>query len=328
MRTPKNMSICIQQFHEASQTGGEASPSTFGYNTARMQDSLVERAMAMARIGVWSCNLSDDRLTWSPVVYDLFGLPSDVVPERRQTVQMYTDESRVALERLRAQAIATRGTFTLDAQIIRATGDMRWMRITAEMNDNMRGEPVLHGLKQDITEEKSRSEELRRLAEKDALTGLASRTVYESSFLNRRGPALPLVPLGALVLFDLDDFKGINDRIGHSAGDSCLRAFADRLAAHFPDALLISRIGGDEFAVVIGAHVSRRSIEMQVTRFLGKVRAPISWRGHVFTVGATSGIAHSFDPFSYDPEELFVRADTALYAAKRSSRSSRSFRHN
>ncbi|KQM14731.1 hypothetical protein ASE49_11190 [Novosphingobium sp. Leaf2] len=288
-----------------------------------MTDPALDRAMALARIGAWSCNLLDNRLSWTSGVYDIFGLPPQMVPDRQQTVAMYTDESRENLERLRAQAIAMRGAFTLDAQIVRPGGEQRWMRITGEMARSANGDPILHGLKQDITEEKLRSEELRRIAENDALTGLASRAVYESRFLNRCGATLPLVPLGALILFDLDGFKGVNDRLGHAAGDTCLRVFAERLSASFPNALLTARIGGDEFAVVVSDDEPITAIRARVDRFLAHLRAPALWQDQIFTVGATSGIAVPPDPFAYDPEELFVRADTALYAAKRTGKSAR-----
>jgi diguanylate cyclase (GGDEF)-like protein/PAS domain S-box-containing protein len=280
--------------------------------------------MALAKIGAWSCDLSANRLNWTSGVYELFGLPRDTELDRGKAVEMYTEESREAMERLRAEAIATSGTFTVDAQIKRPNGEMRWMRINGEMTRDVYGTPILHGIKQDVTEDKLRLEKMRRLAENDALTALASRTVFESRFLNRRDTALPVVPLGALVLFDLDGFKGINDRYGHLAGDACLRAFAERLTASFPDALLTARLGGDEFAVLVSNNETVEMLEARVKRFLTKLRAPIVWREHVFTVGATSGIAVPTNPYSFDPEELFVRADTALYNTKRTCRRSRS----
>jgi diguanylate cyclase (GGDEF)-like protein/PAS domain S-box-containing protein len=290
-------------------------------------DPLLDRAMALAKIGAWSCNLADNRLSWSTGVYDLFGLSVRTALDRRQTVEMYTEESREALERLRTQTIAKRGTFTLDAQIARATGDKRWMRITGEVTDDKHGTPHLHGLKQDITEEKSRSEELRRLAENDTLTGLASRAVYEDRFLNRHRLTSSVMRLGALILFDLDGFKSINDRLGHAAGDACLRVFAERLSANFPKALLIARIGGDEFAVIVGDEEPKLLIEAHVARFLTRLRAPILWREHMFTIAATSGLAIPSDPHSYDAEELFVSADLALYDAKRRFRSTPTLCH-
>jgi PAS domain S-box-containing protein len=164
------MSMLIQQVHAQQSSASLAPPSITGWHAPETLDPLVDRAMALAKIGAWSCNLKDNRLSWSSGVFDLFGLPAESAPDCQQTVEMYTEESRESLERLRTQAIAARGNFTLDAQIVRVTGDMRWMRITVEMSYNAFGEPLLHGLKQDITEEKLRCEELRRLAENDALT--------------------------------------------------------------------------------------------------------------------------------------------------------------
>lgn len=296
-------------------------PTSFEYG--RM-DVLLDRAMATARMGVWSCDLADNGLSWTAGVYDLFGLSATAALDRRQTVEMYTEESRGLMERLRTRAIAKGGPFTLDAQIMAAGGDLRWVRITGERARRADGTTILHGLKQDVTDDRLHAETLRGLAESDALTGLANRAVYERSFLNTQG-APPIVPLGALILFDLDSFKEINDRFGHAAGDACLREFATRLSVGFPDARLISRIGGDEFAVILG-DVAPDTPRAQVARFLGQLRAPIPWREHLFSVAASSGIAIPADPYCYDPEELFVRADAALYAAKASSRPDRAGR--
>ncbi|MBD8469558.1 GGDEF domain-containing protein [Sphingomonas sp. CFBP 8765] len=197
------------------------------------------------------------------------------------------------------------------------------MRITGEMSRTACGKRLLYGLKQDITEEKLRYETLRRLAENDALTGLASRTVYESRFLNRQPGVAPISPLGALILFDLDGFKGINDRLGHLAGDACLKAFAERLSTSFPEALLTARIGGDEFAVIVSNDEPLSLIKASLDSLQSLLAAPVLWREHIFKVAATSGFALPTDPYCYDAEELFVRADAALYATKRTGRRDR-----
>ncbi|MDB5701458.1 MAG: hypothetical protein JWL66_1657 [Sphingomonadales bacterium] len=277
----------------------------------------LARAMAQAKVGAWSCNLADETLSWTSGIYDIFGLPTGTRLDRRQMVEMYAEESRAAMERLRAMAIAERGTFALDAEIVRADGGRRWMRLTGELLCRGGQAPRLHGMKQDITEEKLRWEAMRRIAENDALTGLASRSVYESRFLNRPRDVAPMAPVGALVLFDMDRFKRINDGFGHVAGDTCLRAFAERLSASFPEALLTARIGGDEFAMIVGDSTPPESLRARVAHFLAQLRSPVLWQGNMLNVMASTGIAVPPNPYSYDPEELFVRADAALYVAKR-----------
>ena len=283
--------MLIQQADLSCRAQTESPPTFPGYQPGRV-DPLIDRAMASAKVGAWSCNLSDDRLSWTSGVYDIFGLPRGTAFDRRETLDLYTEESRDALERLRNEAIARGGSFTLDAQVNRPDGETRWMRIHGEMVRPVGSAPILHGLKQDVTEEKLRSEALWRLAENDAL-------------------------------FDLNDFKTINDRWGHLAGDACLKAFAERLTAIFPEALLSARIGGDEFAVILGNDEPVDVIEANIARFLDYLRAPILWQGHMFTISASSGIAIPSDPHFYDAEELFIRADAALYATKKGSRRAR-----
>ncbi|MFL0414965.1 sensor domain-containing diguanylate cyclase [uncultured Sphingomonas sp.] len=301
----------------------EAALSTAPFNrvpprsAAAAVDPLLDRAMAMAGIGAWSCDLADERLNWTSGVHHIFGLAPGADVDRRDILALYTEESRDRLEELRRQTI-NRGTrLNLDAEIRRPDGEVRWLRINGELVWRPGSTPVLHGIKQDVTEEKRRLEALRRLAENDALTGLANRAIYEHRFLNRRCTRFAAARLGALVLFDLDGFKHVNDRLGHLAGDACLRTFAERLVAHFPQALLAARIGGDEFALVVDNQEPPHLVEQRVASFLEALRAPIHWHGQVFSIGATSGIAAPIDPWSYDPEELFIRADAALYAAKR-----------
>lgn len=313
------MSMLIQQAEVPCSAQPEAVPTVLRGEAGRI-DPLLDRAASLAKAGVWSCRLSDNRLSWTGGVYDIFGLERETAVDRRQTLELYTEESRDQLERLRAEAIARGGNFTLDAQIKRPDGEMRWMRIHGEKVRPFGAAPILHGFKQDVTEEKLHLAALRRMAENDALTGLANRAIYESRFLNGRLTGSALASLGALVLFDLNDFKIINDRWGHLAGDACLKVFAERLTSNFPQALLTARIGGDEFAVILGNDEPADAIEARITRSLIRLRAPVLWRGHIFHVSASSGIAFPSDPRSYDAEELFVRADAALYAAKRRKR--------
>ena len=296
---------------------GNRSPAFLPFDTS----TLLARAVAQAGIGTWTCDLADGALCWTPNVYDLFGLSPTVRLDRRDTVALYEEESRNMMERLRADAIAQARSFTMEAQIVRLDGERRWMRLSADVIRDGGRITRLFGLKQDITDEKKRWDALRRLAEHDAVTGLANRAVYESAFLNAPRAQPGITPLGALVLFDLDRFKQINDRFGHVAGDACLRAVGDRFASAFTDALLVARIGGDEFAVLAKADLSPLALKRRVARLLTEIARPILWRGHRLVIGASAGMVHVDDPYCYDAEALFSIADEALYAAKTRKRS-------
>lgn len=292
--------------------------------------ALIEHALALAGIGAWSCDLADSSLLWTAGTYDLFGLPAGTRIDRREIIAMYAEESRETLERLRAKAIADAGTdtgadarqarFSLDAQIVRTDGVRRWIRLTGDVVVDGGRARRLYGVKQDITDEKLRWEAMRRLAEHDALTGLASRAVFQSRFLDAPAGGAGIAPLGALILFDVDGFKQVNDRFGHAAGDACLRAVAERLAAGFPDAPMIARIGGDEFAVLVRAETLGAALEVRLAAALDALRMPIAWAGEILRVAASAGVAAARDAYAYDAEAMFAVADAALYAAKTAGR--------
>lgn len=107
--------------------------------------------LAAQGAGLWECDLRNDALTWTAGVFDLFGLPRDAVLERDQIVALYAESSRAAMERLRAHAIKHRRGFTLDAEIIPATGPRKWMRLIAAPVCVGRQAVRLHGIKQDVS---------------------------------------------------------------------------------------------------------------------------------------------------------------------------------
>jgi PAS domain-containing protein len=104
-------------------------------------------ALNLHHAGCWQCDLSDNSLTWSGGVFDIFGLPRDIEISRDESVAFYREESRAKMENLRAHSIKHRRGFTLDVEIQAAVGENRWMRLIA-MPICVAGRPVsLHGLK-------------------------------------------------------------------------------------------------------------------------------------------------------------------------------------
>lgn len=290
---------------------------------------LYDRASTLAGIGVWECRLDDEALTWTDGVYDLFELPRNCRVDRQSIVNLYELSSRHEMERLRAHAIRNRSSFTLDARIWTAKGNERWMRLTAGVECDTGRPARIFGVKQDITAEKALWEHMRRLAECDPLTGLPNRGVFQSSFWDRPEGEASRQPLAALLLIDIDGFKHINDTFGHSAGDECLRNIAARLGWAYEDALLLARIGGDEFAVMIAAPADRSAIENRTREMLRQLQVPLVWLGQSFRISGSAGIAMPLDFVNYDAAQLFAQADAALYAAKAAGRNTfRIFKSN
>lgn len=278
---------------------------------------IFECASAAARLGTWECDLSTERLQWSGGTYDMFDIPRGSPLVRKQTLRCYPPESLRMLEAIRSQALAQRSDFNLDTEILTGKGHRRWIRITA-MVECVGNRPVrLFGIKQDITEEKQRWDRLRYLAEFDELTGLANRSQFQSRLSELCEAQDPGRRGGALLLIDLDGFKEVNDSLGHAAGDACLREAAERLADVCREAIIVARVGGDEFAVLIGRPAGARRIGDISAQIVQAMRRPIECHGWQFQIGASVGIAIAGGCSS---GELFQRADAALYAAKSAGR--------
>lgn len=106
-----------------------------------------------ALAAAWECDLADDSLRWAPGVFDLFGLERGAALRREEVVLLYAPESRAMLDHLRGHAIATCGSFTFEAEIRRPCGDLRWIRIAADVVARDGRATHLYGTKQDVTAE-------------------------------------------------------------------------------------------------------------------------------------------------------------------------------
>jgi len=148
---------------------------------------MYDRASTLARIGVWECDLATERLTWTDGVYDLFELPRGLRIDRADIVAMYEEDSRREMERLRAKAVHDGTSFALDVRVRTVRGNMRWLRLTADVEQDAAGRPVrIFGTKQDITREKAAQErlqslraELIHLSRRSAMGAMATTLAHE-----------------------------------------------------------------------------------------------------------------------------------------------------
>ncbi|MCP5153102.1 MAG: EAL domain-containing protein [Ectothiorhodospiraceae bacterium] len=166
--------------------------------------------------------------------------------------------------------------------------------------------------------------DLVRLAYHDALTGLPNRALFADRFgtalsrIRRLGPSTGGVASAlALLLIDLDDFKVVNDSLGHSAGDELLRTVSERLSRSVRESDTVARLGGDEFAVLLDEVADSGQAAMVARRILDAIAEPIRVEGRELALTASVGIAMS-PANGTDIGTLTRAADTALYRAKSS----------
>jgi diguanylate cyclase (GGDEF)-like protein/PAS domain S-box-containing protein len=172
---------------------------------------------------------------------------------------------------------------------------------------------------EDVTERKRSEEQIAHLAHYDALTDLPNRVLFRGQLEH----VLQQVQSGeqlAVLYIDIDEFKSVNDALGHSVGDELLKAVAGRLRGCLRETDLAARLGGDEFAVIQTAVRNPSETTHLVERIYRAIREPYECGGsHLITTDASIGIALASGP-SADLDQLLKNADLAMYAAKSAGR--------
>ena len=171
---------------------------------------------------------------------------------------------------------------------------------------------------EDITERRRSDAKIAHLAHYDALTDLPNRTLFREQLEQ----ALMRVERGeqiAVLYIDIDEFKSVNDTLGHSVGDELLKAVADRLRGCLRKTDLVARLGGDEFAIIQTALERPADATELVTRIYQAIRAPFECAGHLLTTDASIGIALAPQDGT-DLDQLLKNADLAMYGAKADGR--------
>lgn len=170
----------------------------------------------------------------------------------------------------------------------------------------------------DISERKKADEELAFLAHHDPLTGLDNRRRF-GELLNLAVSSATLERQIAVLYLDLDEFKGVNDTLGHPGGDEVLKVAATRLRSFLGPADMVARLGGDEFAIIRSGIACREAAERLAADVIDAVGKPCEVGGTVLRVGTSIGIVLSPQD-GVERDELFTKADIALYAAKAEGR--------
>jgi diguanylate cyclase (GGDEF)-like protein/PAS domain S-box-containing protein len=220
------------------------------------------------------------------------------------------DRDRVLAEH--ARTTRTHEPLSIEYRLIARDGRTVWVRDEGVVVHDEGGTPLyLQGYLLDVTMERETQSQLRDLALRDPLTGLANRAFFQEQVQQAVATRKAAGADTALLFIDLNDFKVVNDRWGHDAGDRVLRELAQRIQGTVRAGDSAARLGGDEFAVVLPSVSEPAEAVSAAERLLARIGEPVELAGESLNVGASVGIS-----IGSDVDVMRREADAAMYRAK------------
>jgi diguanylate cyclase (GGDEF)-like protein/PAS domain S-box-containing protein len=250
----------------------------------------------------------------SPASERMLGLKPEEITGKSLT-EIWVGEDADKLRKFLAEVAATpTGTVgPVELRIERATT----RHVIEGVGSNLTLDPAVQGLAlnfRDISERKALEEQLRQLAFHDPLTLLANRNLFRDRVHHALALAQRERSSIAVMFLDLDNFKNINDSLGHDAGDRLLQAVARRIVKTTRSSDTVARLGGDEFAILVEGIATTTEAERLADALIETLDQPFPFDGRQVRVGASIGVAFSTPQAA--AETLLSNADNAMYHAK------------
>jgi diguanylate cyclase (GGDEF)-like protein/PAS domain S-box-containing protein len=285
-------------------------------------EARFHRAFSGAPVGILFVSLDATVLDVNDAYCELLNRPRDQLLGQPVRQLMHPDDYPVCIEAVRGILDGRCESVRLEMRYLSPDGQLVTGLTQTTLVHNPDGTPehfVTHVL--DITERKEFEAQLQHLTDHDPLTGLLNRRRFEielAVYLSQ-GPAAHAP--GAVLVLDIDDFKQINDTLGHSAGDELIAAVADILRTNLRDTDVLARLGGDEFAVLL-PNTRRSEAEAVAAKLIVAVKqvARVPAGDRLRSVSISAGVTefHAHDGLCAD--EVIVDADLAMYDAKDAGR--------
>lgn len=285
---------------------------------------LVER---MAGIGAWRIDLKTREMTWSDEIRRIRGLPVDYGKRPGEPITLengflfFAPHEQDRVRQIIDQAVETLAPFQFEAAFIHMSGQQRRVRISGEVECENGEACHLAGICQDITDAHEAEQRLWTSANIDVVCSIPNRTWFQKTLQEKIAAAALSSSRLTLMLLDLDNFKEVNDTLGHMAGDAVLRAVSRRLMAVLGARASVARLGGDEFVVLIDEEMPLEELKTLAESILAEMRKPLSFDRQSIYFSSSMGIAH-FPDDAASADDLMRCADMALYKIKRGGRGS------
>ncbi len=240
----------------------------------------------------------------------------------------HPDDLEANLAKVRQLQDSDINSYFMEKRYIRKDQQIVWTQLVSSVIRNAAGAPLfLIAQIEDITDRRRNRELIQQLAYYDALTNLPNRRLLKDRLKQSLAQAKRHQRSMALMFLDLDNFKQINDTLGHDIGDELLKVVADRLQACVRGIDTICRQGGDEFIIVLSEIAHPEDVAVVANKIISVINEPVSLNENDLHITISIGIAvYPVDGVD-DAKELMKKADIAMYDAKRNGRNGFSFYH-
>lgn len=263
-----------------------------------------------ASVGIGTIDITTGRVVdVNSAMAETLGVPADSMPGRSVADILGPINIGTAFERFQQLITGQVESFRTETVHTRPNGSVTIIDLSMSVVRDSVGKPrFLIGVTVDVTERKQLADQLWYDAHHDSLTGLPNRLLFFDRLAAADGQV-------GVCYLDLDGFKEINDRRGHTAGDRVLCDVAQRLRAALPENAVAARLGGDEFIVLVEECTGGAELTAVAEKILAALREPFDVAGLSVTVGASIGTA-LVDTHSTAIDELMHAVDTAMYLDK------------
>lgn len=292
----------------------------------KSSENLLAEAQKIAHLGSWELDLATKQLSWSEEVYRIFEIdPEECQASYEVFIETIHPEDREKVHEAYQSSLINNTGYDIEHRLLMKDGRIKHVNERCETYRDENGQPVRSvGSVWDITEIKEAERVIIKQAHYDTLTGLPNRFLVLDR-LNQLINEHSRTNQNFAVLFvDLDDFKKVNDSLGHETGDNILIDAAKRLADLVRSGDTVARLGGDEFVILLRGADTPKEIQSVINALLTAFRKPFKIENRELILTTSIGVS-TFPNDGFNASELLRNADSAMYHAKRFGRNTFSF---
>lgn len=273
-----------------------------------------------AAIGMALVSLTGQWLKVNPSICKIVGYSEEELLKIDFQTITYADDLEADLNYVRQLLDGTIENYNMEKRYIHKNGNLVWILLSVSLVRDLENKPVYFIAQiQSINAQKEAEDALKTIAYHDPLTGLANRTLLEHLFNKEMAHAKRQNTNLAVFFIDLDHFKRINDKMGHEAGDTILKVFAERALHAIRGKDILARLGGDEFILIVTDISDQHAVETVAKKIYELMATPVDIKGTKISISLSIGIS-LFPENGRDIENLMKRADSALYQVKKEGR--------